>query len=59
MQTVALRMHRNCSKDEKENGESKNASENPVTGDGIACAVALFTAASLGIAAMPISNKKK
>ena len=46
-------------KDEKENGESKNASENPVTGDGIACAVALFTAASLGIAAMPISNKKK
>ena len=43
----------------KENGESKNASEIPVTGDGIACAVALFTAASLGIAAMPISNKKK
>ena len=46
-------------KDEKENGENKNASENPITGDGIACAVALFAAASLGMAAMPILNKKK
>ena len=32
---------------------------NPVTGDGIACAIALFAAASLGIVAIPILNKKK
>lgn len=46
---------------ETENAEDSEISEggNPITGDGIACAVALFAAASIGIAAMPILNKKK
>lgn len=45
----------------KENTEGEKTSDgiNPITGDGIACAVALFAAASLGIVAMPILNKKK
>lgn len=47
--------------DETENTEDSRTSEdnNPITGDGIACAVALFVASSIGIAAMPILNKKK
>ena len=45
----------------KENAEDNKTSSgiNPITGDGIASAVALFAAASLGMAAMPILNKKK
>lgn len=47
--------------DETENTEADKTSEgnNPITGDGIACAVALFAAASIGMAAIPILNKKK
>lgn len=47
--------------DETENAEDSEISEgsNPITGDGIACTVALFAAASIGMAAMPILNKKK
>lgn len=47
--------------DAKENTEDNEISEgnNPITGDGIACAIVLFAAASIGMAAMPILNKKK
>ena len=66
---AAAQMNKNQDENEIENegeGSKENAEDNktssginPITGDGIASAVALFAAASLGMAAMPILNKKK
>ena len=57
--------NKNNNETENENSKESTGDDktsggiNPVTGDGIASAVALFAAASLGMAAMPILNKKK
>lgn len=46
------------SETENKNNSSENFYENPVTGDGIACAMALFAFASIGMATFPFLKRK-
>ncbi len=46
-------------KTENKDNLLENFYENPVTGDGIACAIALFAFASIGMATFPFLNRKK